>query len=152
MQLCLQREIFNFCFLKKNCYSVILPEVFSHCFCSWKRVCGKIRFCPRIWVCLKAIYESVCHKEISEFPLYGLLPFTATEEKHEICLAFGVFICQNYEKKGDAEMDQTTILPASPVVFCLHRHCALAQFLGFISAAVWQNFAGRVPKRVWFWQ
>lgn len=29
------------------------------------------------------------------FPLYRLQPFTTKEEKHEMQLVFGVFICQN---------------------------------------------------------
>lgn len=55
LEISLQNEVFNFVFPKKKLLiNVILSEVFSHCFCSWRWVSGKTRFCPRVWDCQKA--------------------------------------------------------------------------------------------------
>lgn len=36
---------------------MILSEVFSHCFCYWRRVSRtRTRFCSRVWVCQKATW------------------------------------------------------------------------------------------------
>lgn len=154
MQLWLPREILNFDFLK----TFVTQYNFA-----WSFLTPFLLLEEGMWenqVLSKDISLSEVHlwESLRKHWVPSLRPsaFFTKEKKREPCLEFGVFVCQNYEEKGCRERDQTTLtflpsfsaaLPsASPAVFCLHRHCSIALFLGFINAAVWQNFAGGVPK------